>query len=563
MKRLALACIVVLPLCLPIAAQETSFNEELTLPVQDLVAYPVEDYGSPLSIPYGPVPTGDTFTDGEGLGVFLEPGQGTILLSDLPINVGGGPVELTVSLRSTGDAVRMAVVAIASPVDGSLGYVNPMNSEVPVDDWRKFRLVYDPPTTHIIPGLQFVVPEGTPEWPTIVYVDEFKITPYVAGTPSQVELEADGTFNEATSLMLGLLGLNPNVVLPEGATPGTVTVADGMEETGLRLLIAPEQLLSNIALFSIAPTMPTMVHGRVYVKRESLTDDGFMMFVITDADQSAGHFIQMAHLPLGEFTPITIGGNFHVSGKQLAPLGVVQLAGPDADASVIVDDYEMYTQENVWPGSPPGPVGSFDGQTLNLPGLPEGAKPLEMVLIPAGETISGEQIAQSFYIGKYEVTQEQWAAVMGHDPSNSSGPNKPVEMVSWYDCQEFIQRLNELGQGAFRLPTEREWEYACRAGTTTRYYWGDSEDADYLWNYYTSNVETHPVGEKLPNAWQLYDMSGNVMEWCQDEYGQGRANRGGSATSAHNEYCWSGERNSAPPDQRSHEIGLRLVREYP
>ena len=178
--------------------------------------------------------------------------------------------------------------------------------------------------------------------------------------------------------------------------------------------------------------------------------------------------------------------------------------------------------------------------TIDLPGLPAGAKPLEMVLIPAGTFTMGspsdEQdrdsdegpqhqvtITKDFYMGKYEVTQTQWQAVMGNNPSYFSGTNNPVERVSWNDCQSFIGKLNALGLGTFRLPTEAEWEYACRAGTTTRFYWGNdpsySEIGNYAWYGGNSGSKTHEVGQRLPNDWGLYDMSGNVWEWCQDWYG--------------------------------------------
>jgi formylglycine-generating enzyme required for sulfatase activity len=126
-------------------------------------------------------------------------------------------------------------------------------------------------------------------------------------------------------------------------------------------------------------------------------------------------------------------------------------------------------------------------------------------------------ISQSFYIGKYEVTQAQWQAVMGENPSNFKDcANCPVEQVSWDDTQKFIQRLNGMNDGyIYRLPTEAEWEYACRAGTTGDYAGNLSEMAWYSDN---SGNKTHAVGGKQPNAWGLADMHGNVWEWCQDWY---------------------------------------------
>lgn len=127
----------------------------------------------------------------------------------------------------------------------------------------------------------------------------------------------------------------------------------------------------------------------------------------------------------------------------------------------------------------------------------------------------------AYYMGKYEVTQKQWRDVMGSNPSAYQGDDRPVEQVSWDDIQEFINKLNEMeGTDKYRLPSEAEWEYAARAGTTTRYSFGDDESdlGDYAWYYDNSDTTTHPVGQKKPNPWGLYDMHGNVWEWVQDMY---------------------------------------------
>lgn len=162
---------------------------------------------------------------------------------------------------------------------------------------------------------------------------------------------------------------------------------------------------------------------------------------------------------------------------------------------------------------------------------------LDMVYIPSGKFTMGSppeekgyegerpQIkdvsVSAFYMGKYEVTQAQWQAIMGNNPSSfKDNLQNPVEQVSWDDAQEFCKKLSQKTGQEFRLPNEAEWEYACRAGTTTAYSFGDNASllGEYAWYGENSGSKTHPVGQKKPNPWGLYDMHGNVWEWCQDSY---------------------------------------------
>jgi formylglycine-generating enzyme required for sulfatase activity len=128
------------------------------------------------------------------------------------------------------------------------------------------------------------------------------------------------------------------------------------------------------------------------------------------------------------------------------------------------------------------------------------------------------KITKPFYISAYEVTQSQYKAVMRKNPSIFKGVKRPVDYVSWNEAEEFCQKLSRKEKAKYRLPTEAEWEYACRAGTRTKFYWGEADPDDYAWHHFNSGLKTHKVGLKLPNAWGLYDMSGNVMEWCADRY---------------------------------------------
>jgi formylglycine-generating enzyme required for sulfatase activity len=219
---------------------------------------------------------------------------------------------------------------------------------------------------------------------------------------------------------------------------------------------------------------------------------------------------------------------------------------------------------------------------------------MEMLEIPTGSFCMGSNngaanekpvhrvaINYSFYMGRDEVTQAQWQAVMGNNPSSFKGDlaepfiKLPVEQVSWDDAQNFINKLNELNDGfRYRLPTEAEWEYACRAGTTGDYAGNVSEMAWYSEN---SGSKTHAVGGKQPNAWGLFDMHGNVWEWCQDLYHvtYDGAPTDGSAWLSVGEQKWqvlrggswsgnaaslrSASRNSRPPDNRSSSYSFRVV----
>ena len=215
-------------------------------------------------------------------------------------------------------------------------------------------------------------------------------------------------------------------------------------------------------------------------------------------------------------------------------------------------------------------------------------------LIPAGEFMMGSsdddpeqssderplhrvEIRMAFHMGMHEITQEQYERVMGENPSRFKASTCPVNQVSWLDATKFCRKLSETDlEHEYRLPTEAEWEYACRAGSNTPYSCGEELDSGSAWFQENSGGDPHPVGEKQPNAWGLYDMHGNVSEWCSDWYGSGyyancpsadprgpvtgflRVSRGGSC-GRDGRYCRVANRIKYSPDLRDYDLGFRVV----
>ena len=220
---------------------------------------------------------------------------------------------------------------------------------------------------------------------------------------------------------------------------------------------------------------------------------------------------------------------------------------------------------------------------------------MKFVWIPPGSFLMGSQkeelnrqdnetqhkvtLTKGFYMGIHLVTQEEWQAVMGNNPSKfKDEKNLPVELVSWDSCQEFIKKLRDKYKKSYRLPSEAEWEYACRAGTKTPFSFGETISTDQA-NFHGAFIKgvfrakTTPVGSFPANAWGLHDMHGNVWQWCEDRYGdypqkdvvdpqgpekgESRVVRGGSWDYFFS-HCRSAHRNRDGPGHRTNDLGFRL-----
>ncbi len=259
----------------------------------------------------------------------------------------------------------------------------------------------------------------------------------------------------------------------------------------------------------------------------------------------------------------------------------------DGDGAVTISDVTWLIDMIMAPPSPQSQDVTLDVNGVNI----------TMVLVEGGTFTMGatpdqwpdhrrnevplhEVTLSSYYISQTEVTQELWEAVMGFNPSQFAGdPQRPVEMVSLFDCARFVDKLTEITGRVFRMPTEAEWEYAARGGNRSQSfkYSGSNMAEDVAWYNGNADNTTHPVATKAPNELGIYDMSGNVLEWCQDWYasydegpctnpvgpesGYENVYRGGSWNND-SVMCRNATRDMADPHTTSNMMGLRVVMNY-
>jgi formylglycine-generating enzyme required for sulfatase activity len=392
---------------------------------------------------------------------------------------------------------------------------------------------------------------------------------------------------------------DPGAEKPPSGEEGAAPTVDSAPYPGSEVVASPAQelILPLLKLASTAHNFGRLLIGESKTWKLCILNEGGGGLVVSGLEGLPANGFKLATPPLLpleirpqealnldiEFAPNLSGGksakllvhcepgNFLFSEVALQGTGVEVIATDVGTVYSPISNSLDMAFVYIWPGS--FLMGSPDTETGRR-----------------GDEIQHEvHITKPFYIQTTPVNQRQWQAVWGSNPSKfaAEGDNRPVEGVSWSDCQEFIKRLNSSGEGVYRLPTEAEWEFACRAGTVTAFASGeitqlycdyDPNLAAMGWYCYNAGRQTHSVGLKDPNPWGLYDMHGNVGEWCQDWYGDyfpgtavdqagpsagtGKIVRGGSwFASAKN--CRSASRFKWFPHSRGNlqVIGFRLVKE--
>lgn len=292
----------------------------------------------PVNIEFGEVPVDNAYegaTDGQGVSVTLEPGQG-LFMPILPGVQWREPLaELSIAARATSQDVQIALIAVAMPIDGSIGYINPTASEIPLNEWGAIRFIYDSPTAEFLPVIQAFMPGSSGIQRASLYLDSLRIDSVEIADGEIVPFTIDSGFETIGDGA----ELNANLLLPPGAIAGSVFSGPGQSGQGIRLAIEPGQTAAHIAPFAAAPDYPAFLTKRVSVMRRADDDGtGTLGLVMTDGGQNIGYFLNMNHLPIDQFRQFTIGGWFASSSKPFQPISVIQLGGPNSVGDLVIDD---------------------------------------------------------------------------------------------------------------------------------------------------------------------------------------------------------------------------------
>ncbi|MBN2328278.1 MAG: formylglycine-generating enzyme family protein [Candidatus Omnitrophica bacterium] len=538
-------------------------------------------------VAFGSIPTDNGFenaTDGKGIIILADGEEGAMIL---PQEVKSDkPAFLRCSVRATAPHISVYLASIDQSQNQFVSTITPNTGSYFLDRYKRISNFVIPPSSGFQPIIQIV--NTSPTEPVTVYLDNFEIHLLEPGQYYSTEF-IDGDESDPAEI-----AITPFIPSP---TP-TPTSTPTPEPTAT---FTPTPSPTNTPTPTLTPTPTPLDYGWIEFSGSiRAADTGLPMNNVVVKIEGDSIQQQIVLSDSGGDYNIDVYGylyDFYQISAEASGYNTYQtLSNYDPrEPQIQVNDIRMTRI----PGPTPTPMPRPDRNlTIDLGVLPEGAKPLEMIWIPPGmfqmgspeneigrsndETRHSVSITRGFYLGKYEITQAQWQAVMNASPSNSKGINKPVETISWIDANAFVDKLNKMNQGTFRLPTEAEWEYACRAGTATRFYWGEdssyTEIGNYAWYDLNAGLSLQEVGVKLPNAWGLYDMIGNVFEWCSDYYGEyptglqidpsgpskgaARVRRGGSWLTL-KESCRSAARGSLTAYMKSQYIGVRILREHP
>lgn len=466
------------------------------------------------------------------------------------------PSVVGMSRESAGIALAVARLAVGSVTEQDTGGTVPTGQVIS----------QNPPSgTLVTPGSSVtLIVAGSPAQPTV---------PNVVGMTQSAAQSAI----MSAGLAVGSVTQQNNASVPIGQVisqnpPAGTQVASG-SSVSLSVSIGSAQPVLNVS----PGTRPVDEEAGSTTFAVSNSGGGTMSW---SATVTSGSWLRITSAASGTNNgTITVG--FDANENTVARTGTISVVATGAIGSPVTLDVQQAAASE----PPPGTEQSFAG--------------IEFRWCPSGSFLMGSYpneidskddehpqhkvtFNKGFWMSKYETTQAEWRSVMGSNPSGFPGDGRPVEQVSWNRVQQFIQILNNANPTMnFRLPSEAEWEYACRAGTITRFYWGDdpsyTQIGAYAWVPDNSGGGPHNVGGKLPNAWGLYDMSGNVAEYCQDWYhdgysgvptdgsawvvpaGSNRVLRGG-AWAYERAACRSACRILRVPDNAESRHGFRLAR---
>lgn len=303
--------------------------------IHTLNANPVDGFEFTDQVEYA---QSSAFLGGVGMTIRLHPGEGIFLMPDNPIELADDLYEWTATVLSTSPSVQMALVVLAYPIDGSLGYVNPVRDEIKVNQWQTLRLIYQSPGQQVIPALQLLVQDDATSYETKIYVDDIKVEPYVISPYLSSTTIAELTFDEVEE---ELNRFNPSTSFFQLNSQTSLT--DGYHKKGALLNLSSGQIATNILLKTPSRTLSSMLLGSTMVKRQQ-GDDAMFAFVLADDDQTAACYIKAHHLPIDRFQQIYIGGEFNTINPFFSPFSVVQLGGLGTSGKIIVDNVRIHSQ---------------------------------------------------------------------------------------------------------------------------------------------------------------------------------------------------------------------------